>query len=439
MTASIGVANTNEIRSPRTGPLDVSTLLGHGLSFVLGAISFMEFPVVGRLFATEVLLVTILFGLLPFQDVVLRRPATKVFLSLAMVWLLGQLATDIIRGSDFTDSAKGSAKVVFTVINLLGLYFLLDRHAVRFTLYLSGLSVGQLVGFFVKPNAGTDLDPWKWGLGWPATFAAIAIAHFAYQRGRHILSTLVLGLIASVHLYMGFRALALVCFVTGCLVLYCSYGRSKTGQRAGHPFRVLFLLALAGLGFAQLYEYLASSGALGVSALAKYEDQSAGEYGVLLGGRSETFASLQAIEDSPLIGHGTGAKDEKYADLLFASQYEHGYRNIRPQEDDSIPSHSHLLGAWVEAGVLGVPFWAWSLVLIFRCLMSAIASPQPQFVLVVFSCTLLLWTIAFSPYTTEMRFIETFFLLVVMTYMDTEARVKTASPHSPRSGALGIA
>jgi hypothetical protein len=56
--------------------------------------------------------------------------------------------------------------------------------------------------------------------------------------------------------------------------------------------------------------------------------------------------------------------------------------------------------------------------LVARCILSAVGRPSPDFVLVLFSCTLLLWTIAFSPYSTEMRFVETFFLLVVMTHME---------------------
>ena len=63
-----------------------------------------------------------------------------------------------------------------------------------------------------------------------------------------------------------------------------------------------------------------------------------------------------------------------------------------------IPADSYLLGAWVEGGILGGLFWlavagsaAWLLLNIYAVRWAL--TP-----LVVFSTTLLLWNIAFSPY-----------------------------------------
>src|ERR1700733_13965289 len=167
MTGYEPIASTSERTIALSRRQRRSGLLGHILSFTLGAVSFLEFPVVGRLFATEILLAVVLFALLPSRDSVLKRPLTRAFLSLAMTWFLGQAATDVIRGTDFTDSAKGAAKVVFTVINLLGLYLLLERHQIRLTLYVFGLGAGQFVKFFVNPHPDVAVDTWKWGLGWP--------------------------------------------------------------------------------------------------------------------------------------------------------------------------------------------------------------------------------------------------------------------------------
>jgi hypothetical protein len=64
-------------------------------------------------------------------------------------------------------------------------------------------------------------------------------------------------------------------------------------------------------GITVLYEYGASEGWLGDEAREKYLIQSSGDMGILLGGRTQILASAQAIIDSPVIGHGSRAKDSK--------------------------------------------------------------------------------------------------------------------------------
>ena len=44
----------------------------------------------------------------------------------------------------------------------------------------------------------------------------------------------------------------------------------------------------------------------------KYQMEASGKYGVLLGGRTELLASLPAVYDSPILGHGSWAKDRIY-------------------------------------------------------------------------------------------------------------------------------
>src|SRR5207249_4985632 len=101
----------------------------------------------------------------------------------------------------------------------------------------------------------------------------------------------------------------------------------------------------------------------GAPAAQKYREESAGRFGVLLGGRPELFASSIAIADSPLIGHGSWPKDPKYTNDLLSVLSRNGYQpgggllySIQ-HSDYLIPTHSFLFGAWVEAGLLGAVFW----------------------------------------------------------------------------------
>jgi hypothetical protein len=81
---------------------------------------------------------------------------------------------------------------------------------------------------------------------------------------------------------------------------------------------------------------------------------------------------------------------------------------------DLIPTHSHLLGAWVWAGLLGAVFWfAVALVAVWALanLYSAHLEVAP---LLIFSAMLLLWDIAFSPYASSGRITAPYALVLCL-------------------------
>jgi hypothetical protein len=153
---------------------------------------------------------------------------------------------------------------------------------------------------------------------------------------------------------------------------------------------------------------------LGDDARDKYLIQSSGDMGVLLGARAEILASAQAIIDSPVIGHGSWAKDPKYADILVSSLGQHGYEIQGESESDLIPSHSYIMGAWVEAGVVGAIFWFWALMLAVRSLVATQRGDSALALLVVFVAFNLLWNIPFSPFGAEARLYTAYYLSLMI-------------------------
>ena len=71
------------------------------------------------------------------------------------------------------------------------------------------------------------------------------------------------------------------------------------------------ILGLAVWGIISIYSYAAQAGYLGQTAQLKYVRQGSGQFGLLLGGRSEILASAIAIRKSPFIGHGSWAKTQR--------------------------------------------------------------------------------------------------------------------------------
>ena len=154
------------------------------------------------------------------------------------------------------------------------------------------------------------------------------------------------------------------------------------------------------------------------------------------------LGAFAAIYDSPILGHGSWAKDPKY---LLAEQQamalmdytDAGDISTETLEEGLIPSHSFILGAWVDAGILGACFWALVLVLTVKSLARVYPSSFAMLPLASYAAFFLLWDILFSPYGAQMRIISPYYIVLLMTWMSMPtqdaARVLTAKLKRPVS------
>ncbi|MDP3972821.1 MAG: hypothetical protein Q8P61_07940 [Candidatus Nanopelagicales bacterium] len=375
-------------------------------SFAVPALSFIEFVVVGRLILSELLML----AMLPW----LRRAPDRLSLPRWLVvlwagWLLSQVATDLMAGSAFEDFARGWASIVFTLTNLMAI-LVLAATPKRARLFALGLAAGGVLGYLFFPHPYAADDPWKWALALPVGFAVAAGLSGRVGARLRLFTIGALGIFGALNLILGFRSLGGVSFLTaGYLILSAAVRRPTAFRRfAARPGMALAFLAVAVLGVLQLYEAAASQGWLGSDAQAKYEMQS-GPLGVLVGGRSELLASTQAIVDSPILGHGSWAKDFTYVDVLADRRSSLGYEVGFGYSDlGLIPAHSYLMGSWVWAGLLGGVFWLGILGIAVRLLTRLYAFGVELAPLLVFSTMLLLWSIAFSPYGSSQRIVATY-------------------------------
>ncbi len=366
-------------------------------AFVLPAISFVEITIVGRMIASELLMLAMLPWLWSVRD---RLPLPRWFVVLWAGWLLSQVVTDIVVGSAFEDFARGWAAIIFTITNFAAILVLVFTPR-RARLFAIGLAAGGVLGYLFVPNAYAAVDPWKWAFALPVGLAVAAGLSGSTGARRRWLTVSAFVAFGALNLFFGFRSLGGVSLLTaGYLVLGAVSGRRQVSSdhsmlRAAVG---LALLPLAVVGVLQLYGVLASGGLLGADARAKYEVQS-GDLGVLLGGRSEVLVASQAVIDSPILGHGSWAKDFTYVDLLADRRSSLGYEvGAGPADVGLIPAHSYLMGSWVWAGFLGGLFWL-AIIGIAVWLLANLYSFRVELApLLVFSTMLLLWNIAFSPY-----------------------------------------
>ena len=114
---------------------------------------FVEFKIVGRLFLTEIILICLLPILLFKNRILLNTSLPKIMMLLLSVWLAGQIATDLIRHTPFTDFIRGWAKIGITLINFSALYILTFGNRRRIVLFAIGLSLGGILSFYFNPNS----------------------------------------------------------------------------------------------------------------------------------------------------------------------------------------------------------------------------------------------------------------------------------------------
>lgn len=400
---------------PRIGVLDA-------IVFVAPLLQFAEINLVGRLYLSELVFAALLPLLLVRKGRRLAARLPRTLIGLLLVWLLAQIATDLIRGSAFHDYVRGWAMIGLALINLCALYLLLAGKPKRLVLFAAGAALGKIASYFIAPSEYALEYPWKFGYGtgvsWLLVLFAVGLAKG--RRFGRLWPSAVLLFVAALNIFMGSRALGGVAFLTACyLAAQALRGTRSTATRL-RPRQLFVLGAVAVLGawgVLQLYEHSVEAGWLGEKARQKYEMQASGEYGLLLGGRSEFLVSSLAVLESPVIGHGSWAKDCRYASLYVELKREAGYFPGEEDEQCLIPAHSHIMGAWVQAGMLGAVFWLWVLTLPVRTLAQLYTARERLTPLVVLLAFGLVWDIFFSPFAGERRFMTPFYIVLMMSYL----------------------
>jgi hypothetical protein len=392
-------------------------------------------------FATDICLLALLPIVAAKYGSLLGKRRILIVCLLGTAWLAAQVVSDLVMGSPADQYLRGWAKISLTITHFATIA-LLVRHSVRrLALYGIGLALGGLLTYFVNPGEYAKSVPWKFGVGIPVTMLVCLLAAIIAQKSRTVAGVMVFG-VGILNYPLGFRSLGSVCLAAA---IFCQLRRSP--QFAGGRIRKTSMalttvaLALAGWVISNGYAYSAAQGWLGNEARLKYVLQSSGEGGIVLGGRSAIMGAAAAIIDSPVIGHGSWARDPKYQAMEAERMVAMGYKREGGQsQGDLIPSHSYLLGAWVESGVVGAAFWAWALWLIMKALSRA-SGTGPLFPFFVFMGFLLAWCIAFSPYGAEERFRATYsiYAMVMLNHLSqSRFRATSSCPRSPSSLSLSI-
>lgn len=378
---------------------------------------------VGDLPIGEVLLLGSLPLLLAFRWKKAFRPELKNVYILMASWLLGLIVADVYNQTNLTDRMRGTGLIIFFGLDLFAVSILLGRNERRKVWLFVGVAIGALASVKLQPSSASEDYPWKFGYAWGAMQAALLICSFFYGRKRYVPAAISILIIIAVNLLFNFRSPVLYLLIT--LVLVFPIVPERIGRMqilpSGQAARVI-MLAILSLGAAGAAIYLISfvtqAGYISDEAKLKNEAQEKGG-NLLLGGRPEFVIGLRAALDAPIIGHGSWPHDLKYREMLNDMMVESeamdpgNARNVGSESDEIIPSHSHIVGAWVSAGILGPIFWIYFIVMIFKGIVQVTFQKPALAPLYIWMMIGGIWDIFFSPFAFTRRIGEAILIVVL--------------------------
>lgn len=421
-----GVYQYHKFRNPNT------TKLTFMLLFLLGSLSSIYINLAGQLYISEVILI-IIFPLLVLKNPCFRSPWVKRLTFFGVIWLIAQVITDIIRATPPSNFIRGWANISVFLISFLSLKLILQDNPHRINIYILGVVISGFLRLLIQPGPYFSTEPWKFGYG-PVIILGLLliVSHFYNLNPKRINFWAVpIILIGSLSFFLDARSIGTFAILTAFTIIISSNKVViKLFRKSLNPLKFIFAILLLGsiaYGLLKGYENAAQKGWLGEGARQKYELQSSGALGVILGGRYEILSSWQAILDSPIIGHGSWATGMKYRLYLYRLR-EMGY-NISNERlrasiysSDLIPIHSHIFQNWVWAGVFGVFFWVIVLWLIVKSFVLNIRFRYPLFVLVFYFSYQSMWDIFFSPFGSSMRLEWAIRLVVFISAISLSAK-----------------
>jgi hypothetical protein len=398
--SSVGARQQQTVQAQRPSASDRKS--SH-IVFLLSAISFFYVQSGGQLYAIEFIFATFLLFYHPHE-----RPQMLRWVGVALlVWGLGSVLSDLANRSEFLDSVKGIARVVFLAIDIYAIFYLCrNRISVIFALW-GGLATAGILAFFVQPDVSARTEPWKFGVGVAVTVLVVLLA--SNSRLTAPWSVAIITALAGVHFVLGFRSMSSILLIVAMVLLVrVSRRRAEVRLTRGIRIRPLAILVTgitAMVVLTEVYDSLARSGTFGQIAAAKASYQSDGQFGSLFSSRSEILLSAQSIADNPVFGGGsfsvaTSQVTESAAEIM--SRY--GYADIANRLSEGSPAyHSEIFGSWAENGVLVLIFWLPMAVLFLRALIGVIYRDVAMPYLVAFVSVTGLWDILFSPFGADRR------------------------------------
>lgn len=387
----------------------------HIYLFLIGTLVFFRINLVGMLTWSEVF--TLGYFLLRWREVVnwtLQDGMLRMILRAWLIYLLMQVFSDMVNGTLPSDYMRGWARLVFFAVNITVIAFLSGLQLDRMAAFFAGYAFSLALASFQERNE--FLSEWKFGYGPALTMGVALVIGWMHSARVNRIGGIAFILLGIVHLQANARSLGGITLLIGLLTILATYFRDNLRDGGFMSVRFLLPVVIALIGIYQVYTIGASSGWLGEKSRDKYEKQTSGGRNILSGGRMEYTIAIPAIMEAPVLGYGSWARHPEYVKkyIYLNGMDPNTYDAEYLMDLGTIPTHSHILGSWAEAGVAGGIFWIlvlWLALRTFYRMLGHERLPYRQFLL--FMLVFFIWDILFSPFGLERRVTDPAVIMVM--------------------------
>lgn len=351
----------------------------------------------GRAYPADLLLIMMLPVVVAHRWLLQRDRVIRYFLAAGTAWLIGVMIADLLAGSPLPSIVRGWGEVVLTLLAIGALGILVAPQPSRIFSVFGGVALGLALHVFVWPDDSAVDQPWRLGGLTALVVAVLVVSRLrSPSRGRVYYATL-FGAMSVVAFLLESRNTGLI-LGAACGLSLATWAMEKR-RFAGRNRKLILVVLTVSLPILMLfaYSYLAREGYLGPVQQAKYEFQSTGDFGVILGARGDVVGALLAIRERPFTGHGSRPEDAVLIEDFVETMYRLGYQRSLP-DGDSIPAHSGVLGTWAAGGILSLPFWLGILAVAFVSVIRSYSLDPGLQAFVVFIGLGTMWSALFSPF-----------------------------------------
>lgn len=428
-----GARSVGTLNKPRSvfSNLGFLSILADMLAVIIAITTSFTVVVVGTLPVAEGLMLALLPVILVVRGKRLNRSIFRTVFALLALWLANQVFTDIYRQTATKDWLRGNAAIVFFLIDLTFLVMLLGQNQRRKILFVASYAIGSLLATRFQPTDLALQEPWKFGYSNGLTILSVLVAAYLYDKRRYEVSLSILVCIIGANLLENYRSPVLNILLAVALTMPLipeQVGTIRLLPRKGTKARIAFLVvtALAAGVLAQgLVQFATRGGLITEDAQAKNKMQSQSRGGLLIAGRPEILVSSAAVIDHPILGLGSWARDFKYVEMLNDIQVRFGIStDLFDAEQDAqglIPTHSHIMGAWIWAGILGAAFWAYIVWITAKGIVRLTSVTVKFGLLYAFLFPAMVWTILFSPFGLNMRIFDALLIVMIVDFLPVQA------------------
>lgn len=375
---------------------------------------YVHFTVFVRLSGSEVLLfvLCILNPRLVSQS--LHSRATSSLTYFVLLFAFSVLTSDFILSEFSVYTLKSLARPLFILTTTLGFWILFQIDSKTLLSALVGIWLGTLLQYFFN-SAQENYDFSSLGMEYaffvyrtyPLLSMTICFVTFLLlPRGRIVWFTfLVIGIALIAR--GGGRGATLVWIVYLIMMLGFGFLVKSRESQIFNILKVALLVTLTVVSVGVAYQTLAPYGYFGAEAQKKIEQTIARNensfLGIFLNGRTEVYAAILIIFDSPLLGLGSDGDAVSY----YAEAYI--LANLDTKElwlsGETLRGrgHSTLLSAWSFNGFLSVPFWLFVAKEVASLGLTVLRSNSRYSAVILYLVVEFFWSLLFSPLSVQAR------------------------------------